>query len=231
VDGVPETALRRGTAHSSTMMDATVSRQPIARRRILAAMAALVMAGPRAARAGEESEPADTVRRFYAALLAVMKDGQKLGFAGRRDQLAPAIRKAFDFPLMTKLMVGAQWQGFAAEQQQQIVDAFSAFSIATYANRFDDYSGERFDVEPTAQPANSGDVVVRSQLVKSDGDKIELDYLTRRDAGNWQIIDVYLSGTVSELATRRSEFSSVIRRGGVAALLDLLQRRVVEMSS
>ncbi len=159
-----------------------------------------------------------------------MKDGAKLGLAGRRDRLAPAIRLAFDFPLMTRLMVGVQWQGLAPAQQQQVIDAFSTFSIATYASRFDDYSGESFNVEPTPQPATNGDSIVHSQLVKSDGDKVELDYLMRQDAGKWQIIDVYLSGTVSELATRRSEFSSVMRRGGVAALVDLLQRKVAEMS-
>ena len=78
---------------------------------------------------------------------------------------------------------------------------------------------------------NNGDLIVKSQLVKSDGDPIELDYLMHEDNGRWLIIDVYLSGTVSELATRRSEFSSVMRRGGPAALVQLLQQKAVELSS
>ena len=115
--------------------------------------------------------------------------------------------------------------------RKQLIDAFSAFSIATYANRFDDYSGEAFEVDDAPQRANNGDDIVKSRLVKSDGDKIELDYLVRPDNGRQQIIDVYLSGTVSELATRRSEFSSVMRRGGVEALVELLQRKIAELSS
>jgi phospholipid transport system substrate-binding protein len=173
VDGVAKTAQRRDPALSGAMIISPAIRQPIARRRFLAAMAAMAaMAGARAVRAGEPSDPAAIVRNFYAVLLAVMKDGAKLGLAGRRDRLAPAIRLAFDFPLMTRLMVGVQWQGLAPAQQQQIIDAFSTFSIATYASRFDDYSGESFNVEPTPQLATNGDSIVHSQLVKSDGDKV-----------------------------------------------------------
>ena len=132
---------------------------------------------------------------------------------------------------MTRLMVGPQWQNLPPEQQKQLIDAFSAFSIATYANRFDGYSGERFDVDAAPEPVNNDDVVVKSQLVQSDGDTVELDYLMHDEAGTWQIIDVYLSGTVSELATRRSEFTSVMRRGGPSALVDLLQRKAAELAS
>jgi phospholipid transport system substrate-binding protein len=47
----------------------------------------------------------------------------------------------------------------------------------------------------------------------------------------WRLIDVYLSGTVSELATRRSEFSAVLRRGGPEALVDALQQKTAELRS
>jgi phospholipid transport system substrate-binding protein len=172
--------------------------------------------------------PAGVIGKFYDTLLAAMKDGPKLGFKGRYDKLAPAVRQSFDLPLMTRLMVGPQWAGIPAEQQQQIVAAFGEFSIATYASRFDEFSGEKFEVDPNTTPSNSG-VIVRSKLIKSDGEPIQLDYLMRESAAGWQIVDVFLSGTVSELATRRSEFSSVMRRGGAEALVDALQKKVAQL--
>jgi phospholipid transport system substrate-binding protein len=48
------------------------------------------------------------------------------------------------------------------------------------------------------------------------------------DAG-WQIVDVFLQGTISELATRRSEFSAVLRRDGPEALVQLIQRRAEDL--
>ncbi len=204
----------------------------ISRRSLAVALGVALLSARRPAWAAADvgAPPVSTIQSFYDTLLSVMKAGQRLGFAGRRDQLAPAIRRSFNFPLMTRLMVGPQWQGMSPDQQRQLIDAFSAFSIATYANRFDDYSGEDFTVDDT--PLHVGnDLIVKSQLVKSDGGTVDLNYLMHNENGVWQIIDVYLSGTVSELATRRSEFTSVLRRGGPSALVQLLQQKAAELAS
>jgi phospholipid transport system substrate-binding protein len=200
----------------------------ISRRFILAAALAAAAALPLRLAAAESSSPAATVSSFYDTLLGVMKEGPALGFRGRVDRLAPDIRRSFNFALMTRLMVGLQWANLTPEQQQRLVAAFSDFSIAIYASRFDDYSGERFEVDPNPTPTTGG-VVVHSKLVKSDGEPVELDYLMHEANDAWQIVDVYLSGTVSELATRRSEFSSVMRNGGPEALVDLLQKKAAEL--
>jgi phospholipid transport system substrate-binding protein len=197
-------------------------------RRAFLAAALLAVIGAPAARAGET--PVATISAFYDTLLATMKDGTKLGFKGRSERLAPAIKSAFDLALMTRLMVGPPWQSVAPEQQGQLVTAFSDFSIATYASRFDDYSGERFEINPRANETNNG-TIVHTKLIKSDGEPVQLDYLMRRNDSGWQIIDVYLSGTVSELATRRSEFTAVMRRGGAEALVDALQKKTAQLRS
>jgi phospholipid transport system substrate-binding protein len=200
----------------------------IARRSFVTGVALVALVRPRFVLAAGESAVAAT-QSFYDVLLQAMKGGSRIGFAGRRDLLAPACLRFFDFPLMTRLMVGLQWPQLPPEQQKQLIDSFSAFSVATYANRFDGYSGEQFIVATDPVAVANGDTIVKSQLVESGGDKVELDYLMHQDDG-WRAIDVYLSGTVSELATRRSEFSAVLRRGGASALVDLLQRKVAELS-
>jgi phospholipid transport system substrate-binding protein len=44
--------------------------------------------------------------------------------------------------------------------------------------------------------------------------------------GRWQIVDVFLQGTISEVATRKAEFTTVIRDKGFDALLNLLEQRI-----
>ena len=203
----------------------------ISRRFFLNAGGLLALLGvPSPVAAHQIDTPAATIESFYETLLAVMKDGQKLGFAGRREQLAPAIRQAYDFPLMTRLMVGPQWQNLSPADRRQLIDAFSDFSVATYASRFDDFSGERFEVDPNPTPAPNNDVIIHTKLVRPNDAPVQLDYLLRDSGSAWQIVDVYLSGTVSELATRRSEFSSVLRRGGTNALVDLLKKKAAQLS-
>jgi phospholipid transport system substrate-binding protein len=97
-------------------------------------------------------------------------------------------------------------------------------TIATYANRFDGYSGERFDVDPTTE-ARRADRIVRTKLVHPDGQSELLNYLMRGSGDAWKAVDVYLSGTISELATRRSEFGAVLKAGGPEALIDSLRQR------
>lgn len=197
------------------------------RRAFATAMIGLAMARAAAAAA----EPRATIDAFYNVLLAVMKNGQKLGFAGRREQLAPAVTQAFDLPAMTRLVVGLQWPSIPAAEQQQLIAAFSDFSIATYASQFDDYSGEGFEVEPKTDPAPGNDVIVHTKLTQPNDKPVQLDYLLRDGQGKWRIIDVYLSGTVSQLAARRSEFSAVLRDAGVAGLVALLKQKTAQLAN
>jgi len=193
-------------------------------RRLLLALPLAILAGRTAVAADPSAAPA-LIERFYATLLAVMKEAKKLSFDERYKRLAPAIEQAFDLGLMTRIAIGPGWAGLAPNQQQRLSTAFARYIISNYANRFDDYSGERFEVSPKAAPNPNG-VVVESRLVKSNGEKVNLNYLLRQDAaGAWKIIDVYLSGTISELATRRSEFSTVLQRGGADALVQLIEQR------
>lgn len=202
----------------------------ITRRRLMTAAIGLAVAGS-ASCARAAVDPAATLDAFYDVLLAVMKDGPKLGFAGRREKLAPVIHQAFDLPLMTQLVVGLQWQGIAPSDQQQLVAAFSDFSIASYASQFDDYSGESFEVDRKTDPAPANDLIVHTKLKQPHDKPVQLDYLLRSEQGNWRIIDVYLSGTVSQLAARRSEFSSVLRQDGVSGLVALLKQRTAQLAT
>jgi phospholipid transport system substrate-binding protein len=169
--------------------------------------------------------PAQVIEEFYATLLETMKNAEKLGFNGRREKLAPAIDKAYNLPLMARLSVGPQWQNLSPDEQKRFTEAFRELTLSTYAARFNGYSGEKLVVSPGAEETQGGKIV-QSQIVKSNGEPVQLNYLMRQDGGAWRIIDVYLKGTVSELATRRSEFSSVLRRDGGEALLKVIDQKI-----
>jgi phospholipid transport system substrate-binding protein len=177
-----------------------------------------------------ESEPAITrIRSFYDVLLDTMKRAEALGLKGRYEKLAPAVRATFDLSAMTRIAVGADWKSLKAEQQTALTEQFERMTIATYASRFDGYSGERFEVDPVAEPRNANRIV-RTKLVLKDKPPVILNYLCTDTSGSWKAIDVYLSGTISELATRRSEFSAILRSGGPDALIESLRTRADKMS-
>lgn len=173
------------------------------------------------ARAEAEAAPA-AAQRLCDALLGAMKAGTSLDFAGRRDLLAPEIQRDFDLAFMIRIIVGPPWRSLTPGDQQKLADAFSAYSIATYAQRFHAWSGEHFAVDPSPTALPRGDCVVHTKLFTGDPTPVQLDYLMRKTGDRWRIIDVYLNGTISEVAARRSEYTTILRQGGAPALIALL---------
>jgi phospholipid transport system substrate-binding protein len=197
-------------------------------RRALLTIAAWFMLAQRHAVA-DDAAPVAVIQRFYDVLLGVMKDAKHLSFDQRFQRLSPGITQTYNLALMSRLSVGAGWAQLSPAQQQSLTTAFSNYTIAQYANQFDGYSGERFDVSP-APTASPNGPIVQTSLVKSNGEKVALNYLMRQGSdGAWQVIDVYLSGTISQLAAHRSEFTSVLQQGGADALLRLLEQRTAAL--
>jgi phospholipid transport system substrate-binding protein len=199
----------------------------LSRRAVLIASLLAFWAGRRAI-AAEGGDAAAVIQHFYEDLLAVMKEAKHLSFDERYKRLAPAVTRTFALALMSRLSVGPEWAQLQPDLQQRLTDVFSRYTISVYANRFDDFNGERFEVDanPTSNPNG---VVVPTRMIKSNGETVVLNYLLRQNSGAWQAIDIYLSGTISELATRRSEFTSVLHNGGGEALVKVLEQRTAAL--
>jgi phospholipid transport system substrate-binding protein len=170
--------------------------------------------------------PTQIIDDFDSSLLDVMKDADQLGFEGRYQRLAPVIGRTFDIPLMTRIVVGAQWSDWTDSQRQAVIDAFAKFIISTYARRFDGYGGEAFE-EDGAKPISTG-VVVMTKIMRPNDQPVAINYLMRQSAsGDWRAADVFLTGSISELATRRSEFGAVLEREGYDGLLAALAAKAM----
>jgi phospholipid transport system substrate-binding protein len=192
----------------------------------LAAVLALGTGGALAAvpAASAATTPQPVIDGFDHKLLGVMKDAEKLGYQGRYDLLRPIIEETFNVRLMTQLIVGTAWNGWTDDQRDEVTEAFCRFITATYARRFDGYSGEDFVVDGDRPGANG--TVVLTRLTRPKDPAVTINYLVRNnDAGVPQVVDVYLTGTISELATRRSEFSAVLQHDGYKGLLTALDKK------
>ena len=164
----------------------------------------------------------DTVTGLYEVLLTTMKNGRILGQSGRFTQLDPVIRRSFDIASMARLSVGPSWAGLSEAQRQQMTESFARYISATYADRFDNYAGQRLEVTGE-QPSSSG-LMVHSQIIKASGEPVKVDYVMHRNGDTWLISDIYLDGAISEVATRRSEFSTILKNEGIDGLIAALNR-------
>jgi phospholipid transport system substrate-binding protein len=168
------------------------------------------------------------VEKLHSTLLDVMKDGVKIGYQGRYDQLAPVIKSSFDMPFVSRTVLGKYWDSLNDEQRSRFVEVFTELSIATYASNFDRYSGERFKTISEKQ-VSGGRILVQSQLIKSDGGQVQLDYLLHRTDGQWRIVNVVAQG-VSDLALKRADYSAFLKSKGFEALLNKLKEKINQYS-
>lgn len=168
------------------------------------------------------------VESLHAGLIQIMRGGDELGYQGRYDHLSSIVVESFDLQFMASKSVGRHWRKLEEADQQRWLETFVQVITANYAGRFAGFSGEQFETLGE-EPAIRDTRVVRTRLVRPSDDPVQLNYRLREVDGRWRIIDIYLNGTVSELALRRSEYSSVLKREGFEKLISDLNDKVASL--
>ena len=165
-----------------------------------------------------QSEARQRIDEFHAALLQAMRTPD---YAARATALQPVIDASFDITRIAAVSLGRTWRDLTETQQTEFVSLLSELVVATYADRFDGYSGQQF-VTDEVRAVRTGDVV-RTRLLREAEADVTLDYFLR--AG--RVFNVVADG-VSDLSLRRADYSSIIKTEGFAALLTHIQRKIDE---
>ena len=177
-------------------------------------------AGELEAPVAEDRAQADraTVEGFHVTLIQVM---QTPGYLAREALVAPAIADVFDIPRIARVSVGRTWDELDEGQRETFTASLERLVVATYASRFNNFDNQRFETEGT-KVVRSG-VVVSTNLVKSDGSLVSLDYALR----DGRVFNVVADG-VSDLSLRRADYNSIIKTHGFERLLEHIEEKIAE---
>jgi phospholipid transport system substrate-binding protein len=170
------------------------------------------------------------IRELCDALLLAMHAGSAAPFGQRFAALAPVVDRAFDLPTILQVSVGPAWTGLPPDQQTALLTAFRRYTIASYVNSFDNFDGQRFDIQADTKSLPNGEQLAQTQIVSSSGESHELDYVMRQDGGAWKAVDVLADGSISRAAVQRSDFRRLVARGGAQALIDSLDKKTADLS-
>jgi phospholipid transport system substrate-binding protein len=199
------------------------------RRAAWATLLLAILVGPSVS-ADPARSPTQTIDSLHESLLDVMKNAVELGYAGREAKLEPVIPEHYDVAFMAEKSVGRHWKSASDSDRQRFLETFQRFMVANYAGQFDGYSGQSFETFGE-EAARMETVLVKSRLIDPGDEDVELNYRMRLVDGSWKIIDVYLDGTVSELALRRSEFSGIVKRENFDALIAAIDERIAKLAT
>lgn len=189
----------------------------------------LLLAGSRA-RAMADPAAVEPIQELCNALLNIMHAGASTPFQQRFAQLSPVVDRVFDLPAILQVSVGLGWSNLPPDQQSALMNAFRRYTIANYVNNFDNYTGQRFEVQPQTRSLPNGEQLAQSRIISSSGESHELDYVMRQAGRSWKAVDVLADGSISRVAVQRSDFRSLLARGGAPALIESLNRKTTDLS-
>lgn len=145
----------------------------------------------------------------------------------KRAEFKKLLNGSFDLDTIARFSLGRYWNQATDVQKKEYVALFKKMVINVYTGRFSDYKGQKFEVT-TARSIGNNDTLVSSQIIPTDGgENIQVDWRVRDKGNGFKIVDVYVAG-VSMGVTQRSDFSSVIQKGGgsVDVLINHLKSKV-----
>ncbi len=145
---------------------------------------------------------------------------QGIGFLGdqtisqdkQRSEFRKLLNRNFDMNTIARFSLGRHWRSASKAQRDEYMKLFKAMVIDVYSDRFQDYQGQKIAVTGSRKEGER-DILVHSLLTQESGPDVKVDWRVRQRDGKYKVIDVIVEG-VSMALTQRSDFSSVIQRGG-----------------
>ncbi len=180
----------------------------------------LLLASPRPAEAQD-------ARAFVSNLgqQAIQVLGPNVPEMQRQARFRELFRDDFDLPGIGQFVLGRYWRVATPQEQKDFLGLFQEYLVRAYSARLGQYGGEPFRV--TGARPNGAETIVASQIIRTNGTPIAVDWYLITQGGRFKITDVYVGG-VSMKVTQRDEFASVIQRNGgrVAALIAQLRQKL-----
>jgi phospholipid transport system substrate-binding protein len=171
--------------------------------------------------------PQSVVATMQSELLKVWERSEELSAEQRYERLEPALQQAFDFARMIQVAAGPAWGRATPEEQAELKQAFTRYSVATYASRFSEYTGQRFDI--TEQRTGPRDLtLVDTIIIRPAGEAVPITYVIGAETGAPRIVDIIHRG-VSEMAVRRSDYRSILARSGPRELARRLEQQANDL--
>ncbi|GAB5388282.1 MAG: ABC transporter substrate-binding protein [Alphaproteobacteria bacterium] len=195
---------------------------------VFTTMATIFAASP--ARADDFSaEAADHIQVLGDDLLRQLE--VRKGDPDLKRELSELLATEIALENIARFALGRYWRIASVAEQQEYQDLFGRLVTRVYVSRFDDYSGQTFEVTGYRM-GTSRDALVSTRVAQPNGPPIDVDWRIRRFEEKMKIIDIIVGG-VSMAVTQRSEFASIIQnnRGRVSALIDNLRAQLADNGS
>jgi phospholipid transport system substrate-binding protein len=138
---------------------------------------------------------------------------ESLSPEARKEEFRNLLRSSYDMRTIGRFALGTYWKTASKAQQEEYQKLFEKKIIDVYSARFSEYKGQKLDVTGVRMETDTDAIVTSFVVPAKGGEKVQVDWRVRNKGGQFKVIDVIVAG-VSMAVTQRSDFASVIQRGG-----------------
>jgi phospholipid transport system substrate-binding protein len=130
----------------------------------------------------------------------------------------------FDTAYSAQLVLGKHWRDASADQRKRFVDAFYNSLLYTYGDAMIDFTGERLRVLPTQVAPTDERATVRTEIKRSNGTKVQVNYTLRKVNGAWKAWDVVIDG-ISYVKSYREDYGAEVAQKGLDSVIARLEAK------
>ena len=171
--------------------------------------------------------PDELIRKTADDVISALKsdEGSKNINKKKLYQLAEEkILPSFDFERISRLVLGKAWRKATDLQKKQFKIEFRSLLLRTYSIALSKYKDQGIEIKPMRMKPADEIVIVKTEIVQGGAQPIKVNYALAKDADSWLVFDIVIEG-VSLVTNYRSQFSSVIRSGGMDSLNKRLAKK------
>ena len=163
------------------------------------------------------NNPNETISLLHSGL---KKISQKKSFD--RNEIVGLISKTFNIEKMVSIIIGNKWGTLETSAKNELISVFEEYVSKNYFKRFSKINKPKFVIDE--QKKVSKFILVKTILIIKKTEQVRIDYLLSNEKSGWKIFDVLIDGAISEIATKKSEFSVYIKNDNIDSLINALRK-------
>ncbi len=129
----------------------------------------------------------------------------------------------FDTDYSARLVLGKHWRTATPEQRQRFIDAFYQSLLRNYGSALAEFTADRMKVLPFRGDLTEDQAVVRTEVKRSNGQRVPVNYTLRATPEGWKAWDVTIEG-ISYVRNFRNDVGAEIDQTGLPALIERLEK-------
>ena len=167
-----------------------------------------------------ESKVLEGVNELHESLIKI---SNKTINSDNLAMIDDVVKNSYDLEKMGKIIIGVDWKQIDTNTQKEFIDVFKRFISVNYFRRFNKINELNFENQTVKLVGDK--FKLARVILTADNEKLKIDYLLSFKNEKWKIFDVLIDGSISEVATKKSDFKKIIKEEGVSGLVKNLRIR------